>query len=461
MSEKCQVEQAAISRLASLYRRTSSKRSRRRRLAPVILGAVALVTGLGYSIWFRATAPVPPEVELSGVDPAIAAAVELARAAVARSARSGPAWGRLGMVLLAHRFTAEAKSCLVQATQLDPDEPRWPYYHGISLLEEDPESAILKLQRAVQLCGDTVAVRACLAEALLGQDYLDEAEGHFRLILQRHANDPRALLGLSRLAYQRGKFQESLHYAQRSLQGSARKSSRLLLGQIYQRLGDHAAANQQSRLAAMLREDPPWPDPFLQELQGLSTGERANLRRAQKLLDLGRVSQSVTLLQQMVATYPESATCWLMLGRALVHQGNWPAAGEALKRGLQLAPDNPEIQVQMGVALYYQWDPGAADHFRKAIAIQPDCAPAYYNLGLWLARIHDVAGAIEAFRRAIRIQPNFADAYLGLGSQLTLQGHIPEAVHELHHAAELNRADPRPRQLLRQALEQLSLPALP
>jgi superkiller protein 3 len=461
MIENGKLEETALSSLASVYRRTSRTGPRRRGLLVVLLGAVALVTGLGHFIWFRATAPVPPDVELRGVDTAIVAAIEQARASVGRSAWSGPAWGRLGMVLLVHRFTAEAKICFLQATELDPEEPRWPYYHGIALLEEDPETAIRKLQRAVHLCGEAGAVRACLAEALLGQDRLDEAEAHFRRILQHHANDPRALLGLSRLAYQRGNLQESLRSAQRSLQGSARNSSRLLLGQIYQRLGDQAAADQQSRQAAALREDPPWPDPFLQELQGLCTGERANLQRAQKLLDLGRVPEAVTLLQQMVATYPESATCWLMLGRGLVHQGDWPAAAEALQRGLQLAPDNPEIHVQMGVALYYQWDPRAAAHFRKAIAIQPDCAPAYYNLGLWLARIHDGAGAIEAFRRAIRIQPNFADAYLGLGSQLTLQGHIPEAVHELHHAVELNRADARSRQLLRQALEQLCVPALP
>jgi cytochrome c-type biogenesis protein CcmH/NrfG len=86
------------------------------------------------------------------------------------------------MVLLAHRFTAEARICLAQAILLDPNEPRWPYYQGISFLEEDPDTAIQRWERAVQLCGDTVAaVRACLAEALLGQDRLDESAAHFRV----------------------------------------------------------------------------------------------------------------------------------------------------------------------------------------------------------------------------------------------------------------------------------------
>ena len=82
-----------------------------------------------------------------------------------------------------------------------------------------------------------------------------------------------------------------------------------------------------------------------------------------------------------------------ILGRALVHQQDWPAAERALKKALELAPDNPEIHVQMGVAFYGQWNPRAAVHFRKAIQIQPDCAPAYYNL------VQDLASVWRAARR--------------------------------------------------------------
>lgn len=208
-------------------------------------------------------------------------------------------------------------------------------------------------------------------------------------------------------------------------------------------------------------DDPPWPDPFLQELFALRTGERSNIKRAQKLLDLGRVPQAIALLQQMVEEYPGSATCWLMLGRALVHQQSWAAAEQALAKALRLAPENPEIHVQMGVALYYAWNPRAAAHFRKAIQTQPDCAPAYYNLGLWLARIHDAAGATDAFRQAIRIQPNLTDAHLGLGSQLTVRGQIAEAIRHLDHAIRSNPADPRARQLLRHALDRIVIPLVP
>jgi tetratricopeptide (TPR) repeat protein len=305
-------------------------------------------------------------------------------------------------------------------------------------------------------------VRTRLAETLLGQDRLDEAECHFQRILARYPGDPRALLGLSRTAYRHGNLQQSLNYAQRCRdKGGAPKASGLLLAEIYQRIGDKGSAEQHSRKAASLQEDPPWPDPFLQELLELRTGERAKVKRAQQLLDGGRTSQAVTLLQQVVRDYPNSTTCWLMLGRALVHQQDWLAAEQALTRAFELAPDNPEIHVQMGVALYCQWNPRAAVHFRKAIELQPDCATAYYNLGLWLVRIHDDAAASEAFRQAIRIQPNLSEAYLGLGMQLARKGRVAEAVFHLQRAMELKPADPRGRQLLMQVRGNAAIPMFP
>jgi cytochrome c-type biogenesis protein CcmH/NrfG len=169
----------------------------------------------------------------------------------------------------------------------------------------------------------------------------------------------------------------------------------------------------------------------------------------------------VTLLEQLVRQYPDSARTWLTLGRALGRQRQWPASEQALKRAMQLAPDNAEIQVQMGIALFFQGSPNAEAAFRKAIQLQSDCAPAYYNLGLCFMKRRDATAAIEAFRTAVRLQPDLADAYIGLGSQLALKGQLPDAIRQLRRAVELNPADARAQQLLKQALLRISIPALP
>ena len=61
----------------------------------------------------------------------------------------------------------------------------------------------------------------------------------------------------------------------------------------------------------------------------------------------------------------------------------------------------------------------------------------------------------------MRIQPDLADAYLGLGSQFASTGQLPEAVRSLQRAVELNPADQRAKQLLKQALVRVAASMLP
>src|SRR5213079_2958398 len=115
---------------------------------------------------------------------------------------------RLGMVLRAHDFDAEANRCFEEAERLDPREPRWPYLRGQTLVLTDPEAGILCLRRAVQCCGDSpTAPRLRLAEALLEQGRLDEAQSHLEQAARR---DPRARLAWGRLALLREDWRGAL-----------------------------------------------------------------------------------------------------------------------------------------------------------------------------------------------------------------------------------------------------------
>src|SRR5207248_2143888 len=183
--------------------------------------------------------------------------------------------------------TAEATSCLLQAERLDPGEPRWPYFLSMAKHEDDANAASADLQRAVDLCDATqLAPRIRLAEELLGQDRFEEAERLLRRILEQDPHNAFALLGMGRLSLRRGKLSEAAEFVQRSRkEGSPRKSTCLLLAEIYQQLGDKTAAALEARRAAMFREDPPRPDPFVDELDRLRTGERARTKQAERLLE--------------------------------------------------------------------------------------------------------------------------------------------------------------------------------
>src|SRR5437762_8005509 len=104
----------------------AAPRPRRRRWAVVSLVAALLAAGLAWYLVRRSTAPPPPpNPELNASEPAVAKAVQAARARVLKEPRSGEAWGELGKVFLANEMEDASQVCFTQAQRLDPKNPRW------------------------------------------------------------------------------------------------------------------------------------------------------------------------------------------------------------------------------------------------------------------------------------------------------------------------------------------------
>jgi tetratricopeptide (TPR) repeat protein len=307
----------------------------------------------------------------------------------------------------------------------------------------DPEAAVQKFERAVELGGDTPdTLRLRLGEALLGQDRLDEAEQQFQRVVQLHPANARAHLGLARLAIRRGDPEQSRVHLEHSLgDPHAQKASRLLLVEVQQRLGKEPSA-EVLREAAELPRDPSWPDPFWEDAMRLRTGMKASLYRAELLLHQGRTLDAIPILQQTVHEYPDSYYAWLVFGRALTKQRKLKAAEQALQKALELAPVSAETQFYLGVARYLQANyRGAEAMFRSAIEAKPDFAPAHYDLGRCLLHKGDRDGAIEAFRAALRYEADYADAHTSLSQQLVAKGQRDEALAEARLALQYNPAD--------------------
>jgi len=431
-----------------------------------------VTAGTSWFIWHRLAASrtpanevaiiQPPDMDLTGVDPAVIRVIEAARALVNQSPRSSQAWGQLGKTLLAHGFHVPASACLAQAERLSPAEARWPYLQGIALAAADPpdpDAAMQNFQRAVDRGGDAPqALRLRLGEALLGQDRLEEAEQQFQRVLQLDAANARAHLGLARVAIRRGDPEKSRGHLERALADPhAKKASRLLLAEVQQRLGKELPAEELGR-AAQLPEDPAWPDPFWEDVARLTTGMRTHLSRADKWLRQGRVREAISLVQQTVRDYPDAYHAWLMLGRALIKERNFKEAEQALNTALKLAPDSPETQFHLGVALFLQGkQPAAETLFRSATEAKPNFAMAHYNLGHCLQHKGDRAGATEAFRVALRCQPDYADAHTALSQLLVKNGQSVEALAHARLALQYNPADATAKKLVQRLLMQITM----
>ncbi len=430
-----------------------------RRGTGVALALAALVAVAGLAGWWawplrraeaRVEEPEPPLLEAGGADPAVVRLLEDLRAAVCAAPRSAAAWGELGKALFVHDDLARACVCFARAGQLDPREPRWPYFLGLALTARDPEAAIGHLRRSVELCGsepDGPCLR--LAELLLAQARPQEAQDAFARVLRADPENARAHLGLARLAFQRGELRDSLwHLGACGADRRTRQAAARLLAQVHQKLRDSRASEQALRRADEYPPDQAWPDPYREEALSLQTGLKAALIQGERLMRQRREAEAIALLRRTAQDYPRSEWAWLLLGKALLRSRDLPAAEQILRKALELEPDSLEALFRLGVALALQDRYGeAAGYYRQALRRKDDFTMAHYNLGLCLARQGDRSGAVAAFRNAVRTRPRFAAAHRQLGDLLAQTGQHGEADRHLREALQLDPADDQARAL--------------
>ena len=106
---------------------------------------------------------------------------------------------------------------------------------------------------------------------------------------------------------------------------------------------------------------------------------------------------------------------------------NWPILSTDFMRAV--------TENNLGVALQgEQRLDEASAHYRRAIALRADYAPAYSNLGTTLRAKGRLGDAIAAYEQALRLQPAYPDAHYNLANALLDQGHSDAAVQHFQVA---------------------------
>ncbi len=355
------------------------------------------------------------------------------------------------MVLLAHEFGAEADLCFEHAERLNATDPRWPYLRGLKLALLDRDAAVPLLERAADRAGSNSAPRLRLAEILLLQGQLDTAEHHFRTVLAAAPQDPRAELGLARIALKRGEPRTSLEHLKHPLASplSAKAASTLQVDVLAQ-LGEGDAAREVMQRASELLDDPPWPDPFVEHVERLRVGVQARLALADQFARQGRADEALSLVQEIVDEKPDLDSPYFLRGGILLRLGRFSEAEGELRKAAELAPDSAEPRFQLGNALFLQNKyEEAAQAYRQAIQIRKSHALAHFNLGICLTKLNQSTEAIAAFRDSLRFQPNYAPALIQLSDLLAQLGKDDEAITHLELAIRLSPSDQKAKSLLK------------
>ncbi|MFQ3678893.1 MAG: tetratricopeptide repeat protein [Pseudanabaenaceae cyanobacterium] len=120
---------------------------------------------------------------------------------------------------------------------------------------------------------------------------------------------------------------------------------------------------------------------------------------------------------------------WFALAERHLRVGDWALAEEALLRGLETAPTVPAaVWYNLGLLRAQREDwPGAIAHYQKALAGNPDLAPAWLGLGIAQMSEGDFLRAETSLQRAIALADDPAAAWLSLGNLYYLQNRLAEA----------------------------------
>jgi len=443
---------------------------RRWRGSLFIVAALLLAAGAVGTWWFHGSAPAVPPVLPDIADAEVRQAVEGARQKVLDKPGDADAWGRLGMILLAHQLYAEADRCFAEAARLNPDAPNWPYGRALIALRRRPDDAPVFLRQV--LAADSRSgpeyqsvARVQLAELCLEQRQLEEAEKLFQEERRRRPDDPRTALGLGMVALARDDVRTAEDFLREAQSNPlARKRATVQLAALVRRRGDLEAAAKYDRETAALPDDPPWPDPFRQETDQLRVGHYAWLLQESQLEDQHRFAEAATVYLRETETNP-TARAYARAGFNLAQAGDYEQAVKYLREGVRLDPNSAHAHFLFAFTLFVraetEWkrsadSPRAREWFRASIEqarrttqLQPTRAMAYLFWGRALKYLGEPAEAVAPLRQGVECAPENFPLQLTLGEVLLEMGASAEAEAHLKNARELNPKDPRPDQALK------------
>ena len=205
--------------------------------------------------------------------------------------------------------------------------------------------------------------------------------------------------------------------------------ARLLLGSLLSEAGKHSDAIAQLTEAVRLQ-------PQSAEAQN-ALGEAYN--------NLGDTKAARAPFEKAVELKPSFAQAQVNLGLVLLQAGESDAASVHLDRAIALFGHNAEAAypLYLRAKLYSARNETqeAASELERAVALRPDLAEAWSDLGQARKVLLDDRGALHAFERAVNANPDDAVAQYRLGSEYLNQEKLRPAIEHLQRAYRLNPQD--------------------
>lgn len=321
------------------------------------LTLVGILAFAGFGLiqpWFRGTPASPastkekplPPARIDEMEPAVRAHVKSVQDKChqilgdeqATMVQRGRAFGELGKIYLLYDLAEPAAASLHNATQLDSDEFRWPYFWARALaktaaLDEAGNAMTLALQRMARdstaRAANQLAALCFLGETAQSLDRPDQARKYFDDALALQPQCVFALLGRGNVLAAKGEYPKAIADFRAALERIPQAVAiRQALAAAYRNQGDTARALATAPRTDSQRRQRPvlYPDPLLNDLMTQSrSGARCNAMAAE-LIDAGRYRAALGQIERGLAFHPTMLTLRINRTRCLLELEQYEAS---------------------------------------------------------------------------------------------------------------------------------------
>ena len=317
------------------------------------------------------------------------------------------AYGTFGRYLLAYGFYNAAESSLVNAQQLAPNDPQWPYYLGHRYrVDQQPAQAVPFYERARSLRPDDTPTLVRLGQVYIDLGQNNEAEQVLQQALERDSTVAFAHFLLGELAAERSAFESAAAHFRAVLRLQPQASvAEYPLGLAYRNLQDEARS--QHHLGQRGFAQISFEDPLAQGLDRLKVNVSTFLYQGKSLLENGRVAEAVAAFEKAIAQDSQQAMAYQYLALTRAQLKDYQGAIDAARGALRLDSLNTGAHYTLSVALALEGQvQEAIDTFEALLRIDPRHGDAHLGLGELLRREQRCAAAVVHFERVLALAPN-------------------------------------------------------